>query len=409
MGGSADSGLVRALVGSPLRKRRVAIPVIIGLAVAILLSTVAMLAAVESLSSESAKIFILGLVFSAVLSIVPVLILRYLDRRERESPWLFAVAILWGGLIAAGLALPINTVALAFIGEWLRYHPAIHEYLGPQGMLLLGAPLSAPLVEELIKALGVLLLFAFLRTEFDNMRDGFIYGALVGVGFNLVEAPLYVAQAYMAYGVAPWGLQFGARFALFGLGGHAMFTGIFGAFLGYTRQTRRRSVRVILPLIGLALAIAAHAFNNSLGLIITILLRETGEELPEPGPPPEPPPFLDVWLTASLQNLILFLPFVIIVLVALRWSGKWERRVIKEQLASEIGRAVTAEEFADIQRDGIFRTRRIKNVDRRRSAALVNAQHELAFRKRAVLADGGDPETDWLAVGWRREIAALRA
>ncbi|HET7238564.1 MAG TPA: PrsW family intramembrane metalloprotease [Terrimicrobiaceae bacterium] len=399
---------MRALVGSPLRKRRVAIPVIIGLAFAILLSTVAMLAAVESLSSESAKIFLLGLVFSAALSIVPVLILRYLDRRERESPWLFAVAILWGGLIAAGLALPINTVALAVIGEWLRYHPAIHEYLGPQGMLLLGAPLSAPLVEELIKAAGVLLLFAFLRTEFDNMRDGFIYGALVGVGFNLVEAPLYVAQAYMAYGVAPWGLQFGARFALFGLGGHAMFTGIFGAFLGYTRQTRRRSARVILPLIGLALAIAAHAFNNSLGLIITILLRETGEELPELGPPSETP-FLDVWLTASLQNLILFLPFVIIVLVALRWSGKWERRVIKEQLASEIGRAVTAEEFADIQRDGIFRTRRIQNVDPRRSAALVNAQHELAFRKRAVLANGGDPETDWLAVGWRREIAALRA
>jgi RsiW-degrading membrane proteinase PrsW (M82 family) len=374
-----------------------------------LLSTGAMLAAVESLNSESAKIFVEGLFFSAALSIVPVLILRYLDRRERESPWLFAVAILWGGLIAAGLALPINTVVLALIGEWLRYHPAIHEYLGPQGMLLLGAPLSAPLVEELIKALGVILLFAFLRTEFDNMRDGFIYGALVGVGFNLVEAPLYVAQAYMAYGVAPWGLQFGARFALFGLGGHAMFTGIFGAFLGYTRQTRRRSVRVILPLVGLALAIAAHTFNNSLGLIITILLRETGEELPEPGPPTEPPPFLDVWLTASLQNLILFLPFVIIVLVALRWSGKWERRVIKEQLANEIGRAVTAEEFADIQRDGIFRTRRVKNFDRRRSAALVNAQHELAFRKRAVLADGGDPETDWLAVGWRREIAALRA
>ncbi|HEU4679942.1 MAG TPA: PrsW family intramembrane metalloprotease, partial [Terrimicrobiaceae bacterium] len=273
---------------------------------------------------------------------------------------------------------------------------------------LLGAPLSAPLVEELIKALGVILLFAFLRTEFDNMRDGFIYGALVGVGFNLVEAPLYVAQAYMVYGVAPWGLQLGARFALFGLGGHAMFTGIFGAFLGLTRQTRRPSLNIILPLIGLALGIAAHAFNNSLGLIITILLRETGQELPEPGPPADAP-FLHIWLTASLQNLILFFPFVIIVLVALRWSGKWERRVIKEQLANEIGRAVTAEEFADIQRDGIFRTRRIKNFDRRRSAALVNAQHELAFRKRAVLAVGGDPETDWLAVGWRREIAALRA
>jgi protease PrsW len=202
------------------------------------------------------------------------------------------------------------------------------------------------------------------------------------------KLPLYVAQGYMAHGVAPWGLQFGARFALFGLGGHAMFTGTFGSFLGFARQTAHRWVRAVAPLIGLALAIVAHTFNNSLGLIITILLRQAGEELPEAGPPADMA-FLRVWTITSLQNLILFFPFVIFILVALRSSGKWERRVIEEQLASEVGGAVTPEEFADIRRDGIFRTRRIKSVDRRRSAALINAQHELAFRKRSVIADGG--------------------
>jgi hypothetical protein len=294
------------------------------------------------------------------------------------------------------------------IGQWLQHHPNISEYLGPHGMLLLGAPLAAPMVEELTKALGVVLLFVFLRAEFDNMRDGFVYGALVGVGFNLIEAPLYLAQTYAEYGIAPWGIQFGARFALFGLGGHAMFTGIFGAFLGYARQTTRPWLRVAAPLIGLALAIFAHTFNNSLGLIVTILLRQAGEELPEPGPPPQTP-FLDVWMITSIQNLILFLPFVIVILVALRKSGKWERRVIEEQLANEVGGAVTPQEYADIKRDGIFRTRRIKSVDRRRSAALVNAQHELAFRKRSVIAQGGDPATDQLVASWRREIASLRA
>jgi protease PrsW len=408
MGGSADSSLERLLAGSPLRKRRVAIPVIIGLVAAILLSTAAILFAVGSLTPEAVWIFIAGLLFAAGLSIVPVLILRYLDRRERESPWLFAVAILWGALIATGLALPINTGVIFAIGEWLQHHPSIGEYLGPEGMLLLGAPLAAPLVEELTKALGILLLFVFLRAEFDDMRDGFIYGALVGVGFNLVEAPLYVAQGYMAHGVAPWGLQFGARFALFGLGGHAMFTGIFGSFLGFARQTARRWLRAVAPLIGLALAIVAHTFHNSLGLIITILLRQAGEELPEAGPPADIA-FLHVWTITSLQNLILFFPFVIFILVALRRSGKWERRTIEEQLADEVGGAVTPEEFADIRRDGIFRTRRIKSVDRRRSAALVNAQHELAFRKRSVIAEGGNPENDQLVAGWRRQIAALRA
>ena len=339
---------------------------------------------------------------------MPVIILRYLDRRERESPWVFAIAILWGALIATGMALPLNTGIIMAVGRWLEQYPEIGEYLGPHGAMLLGAPLAAPVVEEATKALGVVLLFAFLRAEFDNMRDGFVYGALVGVGFNLLEAPLYVAQGYAEYGVAPWGLQFGARFALFGLSGHAMFTGIFGAFLGVARQTRRLWIRIAAPLIGLVLAILAHTLNNSLGLIITILLRSSGEELPEPGPPPQVP-FLEAWIQTSIQNLIIFLPFVMIMLVMLRQSGKWERRVIEEQLAEEVGSAVTSEEYAAIKRDGIFRTRRIDRLDRRRSAALVNAQHELAFRKRYVSAKGGDPGADGLVAGWRREIASLRA
>ena len=402
-----DSTLDRLLVGSPLRKPWVARWVIVALVAALLLSTAVILLAVGSLHAEAVRVFLIGLLLAALLSTVPVLILRYLDRRERESPWLFAIAILWGALIATGLALPLNTGIIVAVGRWLDQYPEIGEFLGPHGAMLLGAPLAAPVVEEATKALGVILFFALLRAEFDNMRDGFVYGALVGVGFNLVEAPLYVAQGFAEHGVAPWGLQFGARFALFGLGGHAMFTGIFGAFLGVARQTRRLWLRIMAPLIGLALAILAHTLNNSLALIITILLRRAGEEMPEPGPPPQVP-FLEAWVQTSIQNLVVFLPFVIVMLVALRRSGKWERRVIEEQLADEVGSAVTPEEYAAIQRDRIFRTRRVDRVDRRRSAALVNAQHELAFRKRYVRAKGGDPEADRLVAGWRREIMALR-
>ena len=408
MGRRVELALDRLLVGSPLRKPWVAGWVVAALVAALLMSIGVILLAIGSLKAGAAGVFLEGLVFAAVLSTVPVIILRYLDRRERESPWVFAIAILWGALIATGMALPLNTGIIMAVGRWLEQYPEIGEYLGPHGAMLLGAPLAAPVVEEATKALGVVLLFAFLRAEFDNMRDGFVYGALVGVGFNLLEAPLYVAQGYAEYGVAPWGLQFGARFALFGLSGHAMFTGIFGALLGVARQTRRLWIRIAAPLIGLVLAILAHTLNNSLGLIITILLRSSGEELPEPGPPPQVP-FLEAWIQTSIQNLIIFLPFVMIMLVVLRQSGKWERRVIEEQLAEEVGSAVTSEEYAAIKRDGIFRTRRIDRLDRRRSAALVNAQHELAFRKRYVSAKGGDPGADGLVAGWRREIASLRA
>jgi chromosome condensin MukBEF MukE localization factor len=45
---------------------------------------------------------------------------------------------------------------------------------------------------------------------------------------------------------------------------------------------------------------------------------------------------------------------------------------------------------------------------RRASSALVNAQHELAFRKRRVRDEGRDPDRDHLANQWRAEIRRLR-
>jgi hypothetical protein len=103
------------------------------------------------------------------------------------------------------------------------------------------------------------------------------------------------------------------------------------------------------------------------------------------------------------------LPFVLIMALALWRSGVWERRVIREELEQEVGRTVSRDEYGAIVEDRIFRTRRIDRLHKRASAALVNAQHELAFRKRRVRDDGEDPERDPLVAGWRAEIARLRA
>ena len=142
--------------------------------------------------------------------------------------------------------------------------------LGPNASLMLVAPISAPIAEELAKALGVLLIFWLLRAEFDNMRDGIVYGALVGLGFTWFEAALYVVNFYEKFGVAAFGLQLGARYALFGLGGHALFTALFGASLGLAFQTRRKWLRVLAPIVGLTLAILAHMLNNALPLFAAL-------------------------------------------------------------------------------------------------------------------------------------------
>ncbi|HET9693937.1 MAG TPA: PrsW family glutamic-type intramembrane protease, partial [Steroidobacteraceae bacterium] len=208
-------------LASPLRRPRVARTLTWTLSALLLLAGAVICAVVGGLGSAAAGVFVDALAVSSALSLLPLTILWFLDRRERESPWAFAAAFLWGGLIATTIALPINTAAIVAVAEWLEQFPELGAMLGPEAALLVGAPLSAPLVEETTKGVGIVLLFWLLRGEFDNVRDGFIYGALVGAGFNWFESALYVQQNFVEFGTAPYGFQIGTRFAWFGLAGHA--------------------------------------------------------------------------------------------------------------------------------------------------------------------------------------------
>jgi protease PrsW len=401
------SGYDRLLMGSPLRRSGVSKRLAAALLVILTFATLVQLVVFAGMPPGLFSVFLRALALSSLLALVPLAILWFLDRRERESPWLFAAAFLWGGLIATALALPFNTAFFKLMDEWLAHHPMLAVILGPEASLMLAAPISAPIAEEFAKALGVLLLFWLLRAEFDNMRDGLVYGALVGLGFTWFEAALYVANVYTKFGVAAYGLQLGARYALFGLGGHAMFTALFGASLGLALQTRRKWLRILAPIAGLCLAIAAHMLNNALPLFATLARIAAGkfpsesEQIPDVG-------FFQAFASGSLIQLITLAPFWLIMALAVWRSGVWERRVIREELAGEIGRSVTPEEYQTIVADRVLRTRRIDRTSPQASAALVNAQHELAFRKRRVQDEGGDPERDSMVEGWREDIRRLR-
>ncbi|MBL1173589.1 PrsW family intramembrane metalloprotease [Pantanalinema sp. GBBB05] len=403
----------RVLYDSPLSRPKNAIFAVIVLVVLLLTSTFSLFRVYFStLSPTAVQVYIMGLLGTLLVTLCPLAILWFLDRREPESRWLYVIAFLWGALIASGIAFPVNNVFFKSLGDFVVLHPDIKGVLGEDAVMLLTAPIAGPLVEETAKGLGVLLLFWLFRSEFDNVRDGFIYGALVGIGFNLQETPFYITKGFISTGDIPLYYQIADRLAIFGFAGHPLFTGLFGMGLGLARQTTRRWLRYAAPVGGWLLGFSAHFLNNMIGLTIALVIYfQTGKPVADPPATVTPAlvaPFLNQWVQESAIRLVSYFPFFLIVGVMLWQSGIWERHVIREQLADEQEPVITPSEYEAVKGDRIFRTRRIPGYDRRISTAIVRAQDELAFRKWRVQQQGQDVNTDALVGSWRAELGRLR-
>jgi RsiW-degrading membrane proteinase PrsW (M82 family) len=350
---------------------------------------------------EASAIFIGAAVIGTIASLPVMALLWYLDRRERESVWLLGGAMLWGAIISTGISAILNALGFGFIQIGLEVAAGMSDEMVGQ---LLAAALVAPPVEEMAKGLAVLVLFWFLRAEFDNVRDGIIYGALVGLGFNIAEYALYVMQGYLATGTAPFAEQFATRFVFLGLNGHALWTALVGAGVGFARQTHSGCLRIGAPVGGYALATIAHALNNSIGVFgLALVLYLLGFDISsdQVAIPPAA-----MWLAAAIMNIIVQ-GFPYALLIGLLWlTARWERDIIRQYLADEVGTSVTTAEYELIARDRPFRsTRDFRGVQ----ARIANAQNELAFRKWHIAREGGDPNTDALVSAWREDIATLRS
>ena len=71
--------------------------------------------------------------------------------------------------------------------------------------------MQAPLVEEVAKGLGVLLIYAFSRAHFDGPVDGLVYAATVAAGFAFTENILYFGVALVEGGAEELGATFVMR------------------------------------------------------------------------------------------------------------------------------------------------------------------------------------------------------
>jgi RsiW-degrading membrane proteinase PrsW (M82 family) len=182
-----------------------------------------------------------------------------LDYLEREPPLLQVTAMAWGGLVATTISIP----GVAAV------HDLVAKLASPAYAAHWGSAIAGPTVEELAKALGVVAIVLVARAQVNSVLDGVVYGALVGLGFQVVEDIAYAVNAVAMAGrgdfVAPVVATFLLRGFLAGLWSHTLFAALAGAGIGYLVVRTDRSALSRLAAAGLALAGAwtCHFLWNS--------------------------------------------------------------------------------------------------------------------------------------------------
>jgi RsiW-degrading membrane proteinase PrsW (M82 family) len=187
---------------------------------------------------------------------VPLLVALVLlaDRLEPEPRINLVFAFAWGAGIAALVAAVINTAGLLFITQ-----PDLGKTTGQY----ISATFGAPVVEESLKGLVLILFLWRRRQELDGPTDGIIYAAMVGLGFAMTENLGYYIDALIRPEVG--GVQLlGVTFVLRGVlspFAHPIFTSMTGIGVAYAATHRHGRWAVGL---GLLAAMCLHGTWNAL-------------------------------------------------------------------------------------------------------------------------------------------------
>ncbi len=211
---------------------------------------------------ENARQAFFGMAIGAALAFPAMVVYltfpRLLDRYDPEPLYALTLCLSWGAVAACGFSALINSV----IGEGAGLIAAsIHgPEVGQRTAEIVGAVISAPLVEEFWKGIAVLGVFYFLRNEFDGIVDGIIYATFVAIGFAATENVIYYARALAQ---DPTALAF--TFVLRGViapWGHPLYTSMTGIGLGIARESHRPWIKRIAPFVGFGAAALLHALWN---------------------------------------------------------------------------------------------------------------------------------------------------
>ncbi len=202
---------------------------------------------------------LLSLFLGVIPAILYAMFVYWLDRYEKESIFLVIGVFIWGAVVAAGGAFILNTL----------FGISVFIITGSEATSSLATgSVSAPLVEESLKGMAVLIVFIIFFKEFDNLLDGIVYAAIAALGFAATENSFYIYQYGAAEGTA--GDIIFITFIRNVLVGwqHPFYTSFIGIGLATARLNRNMLVKIGAPIVGWGVAVFTHAVHNTLATVI---------------------------------------------------------------------------------------------------------------------------------------------
>ena len=253
------------------------LPALVGVVVLALAFLVGLVLNVLNMS-RAVFVFLPQALLALVLCVVVFAVGFWVLRRVRpvRSPSLIVsvTAAVWGASAVTGVATYANTGMSGLWGQILGF-----EQAGSWG-----AALTAPLNEELLKLVGVVIIAVVFSRAVRGPVDGFVVGALVGLGFMVVENMFHALNSIsLTGGLAPTlsvVQTMGVRVFLTGLGSHWALTGIAGTAVGLVAPFGRRPGvrRVVGALLLVLLAMFLHGIvdapllTSGVGTLVKVVL-----------------------------------------------------------------------------------------------------------------------------------------
>ncbi|CAM4060124.1 PrsW family intramembrane metalloprotease [Helcobacillus massiliensis] len=232
----------------------------------------------------------------------------WLDRYNPVPRGTMVYAFAWGAIGSVVLTLILGT-AVQLLLAVQRPEPTEQQFIS--------AVIQAPVIEELMKSAGLLVLLAFGRRYIAGPVQGVVYAMLIASGFAFTENITYFARALDAAGITGNSTLFWTMLLVRGVlspFAHAAFTSLAGLAFGIAAERRSPLLGLTLGPAGIALGMCLHALWNGSSFLVPASRQDGG--------------FGSFLLTYSLIQVPIFVVLAG-VLIALRLR---QRRIVRRRL-----------------------------------------------------------------------------